>query len=66
MKMWTRKKKITISVIIAIVVILVGGYLFGTHRVASTVPGHVYQYTRVSMEIISCTWRFLKILIKWS
>ncbi|HJF54450.1 MAG TPA: hypothetical protein K8W06_04800 [Limosilactobacillus coleohominis] len=48
MMMWTRKKKITISVIIAIVVILVGGYLFGTHRVASAVPGHVYQYTSVN------------------
>ncbi|WP_295728102.1 hypothetical protein [uncultured Limosilactobacillus sp.] len=48
MGMWTRKKKITISVLLAIVVILIGGYLFGTHRVATTVPGHVYQYTSVN------------------
>ncbi|WP_251546399.1 hypothetical protein [Limosilactobacillus caecicola] len=44
----TRKSKTIISVIVALVVILVGGYLFCTHRVASAVPGHVYQYTSVS------------------
>lgn len=44
----TRKSKIIWGVVIALVVILVGGYIFCTHRVASAVPGHVYQYTSVN------------------
>lgn len=48
MGMMTRKSKTIWGVVIALVVILVGGYIFCTHRVASAVPGHVYQYTSVN------------------
>ena len=44
----TRKAKTVWGGIIVVLLILVAGYAFCTHRVASTVPGHVYQYTSVN------------------
>lgn len=43
-----KKNKVIISVIVALVVILGGFYLYASHSVARHVPGHVYQYTSVS------------------
>ena len=40
--------KLIWELIVAILVVLIGGYLFCTHRVANAVPGHVYQYTSVN------------------
>ena len=43
-----KKNKIIISVIVAIVVIFGGFYIYASHSVARHVPGHVYQFTSVS------------------
>lgn len=43
-----KKGRIITGIIIAIIVVLGGGYLFASHAVAKKVPGHVYQYTSVS------------------
>lgn len=44
----TKKTKTLIAVIVAIVIIVGGGYLWASHSVASHIPGHVYQYAGVS------------------
>ena len=46
--MMTRKTKTIWGIIIAIVVIIGAGYAICLHRVASAVPGHVYEYTSVN------------------
>lgn len=43
-----KKTKVIISVIVAIVAVLGGFYLYASHTVASHVPGHVYEYTSIS------------------
>ena len=43
-----KKTKVIISVIVAIVVVLGGFYLYASHSVARHVPGHVYEYTSIS------------------
>lgn len=43
-----KKTKVIISIIVALVVVIGGFYLYASHSVASHVPGHVYEYTSVS------------------
>lgn len=43
-----KKTKIITAVIVVVLVLLCGGYLWSSHSVASHVPGHVYQYAGVS------------------
>ena len=43
-----KKTKIIIYIIVALVVICGGFYLYASHSVANRLPGHVYEYTSVS------------------
>lgn len=44
----SKKAKIIWSIIVIVVLVLVGGYFYGTNAVAHKVPGHVYEYMSVS------------------
>lgn len=44
----SKKAKIIWSIIVVVVLVLIGGYFYGSNAVARKVPGHVYQYTSVS------------------
>lgn len=43
-----KKTKVIISIIVAVIVVIGGFYMYASHSVARHVPGHVYQYTSVS------------------
>lgn len=43
-----KKTRTLISVVVVILIILGGWYLYASHSVSSHVPGHVYQYSGVS------------------
>ena len=40
--------KIVISIIVALLVIVGGFYIYASHAAAGHIPGHVYEYTSVS------------------
>ena len=43
-----KKTKIIISVLVAVMVVIGGFYLYASRTVAKRLPGHVYEYTSVS------------------
>ncbi len=43
-----KKKKIIISVLVAVMVVIGGFYLYASRTVAKRLPVHVYEYTSVS------------------
>ncbi len=43
-----KKDKIIISVLVAVMVVIGGFYLYASRTVAKRLPGHVYEYTSVS------------------
>ena len=43
-----KKTKVIISVLVAVMVVIGGFYLYASRTVAKRLPGHVYEYTSVS------------------
>lgn len=43
-----KRTKIILSILVAVIIIVGGGYFYASHSIAKHLPGHVYEYTSVS------------------